>query len=90
VFSRLIFVVLMASTLALAGCGRKGPLEPPPGAPPDEPRKVVKPVAKPQNEDAVISAPQGLFRSTGSSTEPPPEEQKKAKRPNPFILDPLL
>lgn len=89
-FARITFVLLMASTLALAGCGRKGPLEPPPGAPPDEPRKVAKPTPKPRNEDAIVSAPQSLFRNTGSATEPPPEDEKKPKRTNPFVLDPLL
>ena len=36
-------VVLVASVVALGGCGRKGPLEPPPGAPTE---KVAKPDGK--------------------------------------------
>lgn len=30
--SRVAVIVTIASTLVLAGCGRKGPLDPPPGA----------------------------------------------------------
>lgn len=44
-------IALLAAGLAVAGCGRKGPLEPPPGAPTVEvkkpdgstEKKVVKP-----------------------------------------------
>lgn len=68
--------------LGLAGCGRKGPLEPPPGA--------VNAKANPleEKEEADASAPRPLIPSIQ------PVGSKKAKRiqapQQPFILDPLL
>lgn len=79
-----IFVGLVAA-LALAGCGRRGPLEPPPGSPP-EPRATQQPVKPPPP-----GAPAGLFRNTTLKPEEPETRTETApKRSSPFVLDPLL
>jgi len=52
-FSRIAMVGLAAASLGLAGCGRKGPLDPPPGASlvgepqANMPNLMSKPQAKP-------------------------------------------
>ncbi|MEM9206081.1 MAG: lipoprotein [Pseudomonadota bacterium] len=51
---RLVVTVLMCVCLAVAACGRKGPLEPPPGAtkpPPLEENEAVKPGPRASNPD---------------------------------------
>ena len=77
--SRWSVVLLLAATLALAGCGRKGPLELPPTASPES-------VAAAQaNADHEPAPKPSLF---DPNPEPSPAAPKVAKRP--FLLDPLL
>lgn len=86
--TRIGLVALVATTLALAGCGRRGPLEPPPGAPADPPKSTPVP-AKPTGAEK----PAGLFRNTSSKAVDPASgalETKKPRSATPFILDPLL
>jgi predicted small lipoprotein YifL len=74
-------ILLSVAALALGGCGRKGPLDLPPNAPPEA-------VAAAQaNADHQPAAQPGLSDpSYGSSTpSPTPKGPKK-----PFPLDPLL
>jgi predicted small lipoprotein YifL len=67
---------LAALSLALAGCGRRGPLEPPPGSPD----------AKRLEERRAAAESTGNPLQRSGSRRPPP-----ISRPNdPFILDPLL
>src|ERR1700723_281299 len=77
--SRWTVVLRAAAALALAGCGRKGPLELPPSA---SPEAVAAAQAHPDHEPA----PQpSLFRPP---PEPGPVAPKGTKKP--FLLDPLL
>jgi predicted small lipoprotein YifL len=73
-------ILLSAAVLALAGCGRKGPLDLPPHA------AAPPPAATAQGDtEAEQAAKPNLFNSTGTDT---PAAAKGAKRP--FVLDPLL
>ena len=87
--ARIGFVVTLASVVALAGCGRKGPLEPPVGV--VEQKPVAKAVA-PAPADS--TAPGGLFRNTSDKSEDPAVPtatgERKARGSAPFVLDPLL
>ena len=77
--SRWTVVLLAAVALALAGCGRKGPLDLPPTASPES-------VAAAQaNADHEPAPKPSLF---DPNPEPSPAAPKVAKRP--FLLDPLL
>ena len=71
-------IVLSVSALALAGCGRKGPLDLPPTA-------NAAPTAG--DTEAERAAQPSVFNPTYGS-EAGPTAPKGAKRP--FILDPLL
>ena len=76
-------VVLAALVgLALAGCGRRGPLEPPPNS-----RNAV---GLPDEE--VGAAPDSFSQPAGTSPFGQPAKQNRAVQvPNkPFLLDPLL
>jgi predicted small lipoprotein YifL len=70
----LALVLLVGLALAASGCGRRGPLEPPPNA-------SATPV--PQATPTAQSDPGGL---PGSHHKPPPIVVPKT----PFVLDPLL
>jgi predicted small lipoprotein YifL len=78
--SRWAILVVAIATLALAGCGRKGGLDLPPGA------AAVK-----DTEAAQVEAPapvrQDVFNSP-SNVDVPPAAAKGRKKA--FILDPLL
>lgn len=77
------FVIIAAlAALALAGCGRKGPLEPPPGsvnakANPLEEKEITDP-AEPK---PVVPSISPVGSKKGKKIEAPKE---------PFILDPIL
>jgi len=81
----LAVVAAMAALLVLGGCGRKGPLDPPPGA-----SNAVEPQAN-GGLIAPIAAPIGS-RSTpdnpGVDSSGKPIASKGQNRP--FILDPML
>ena len=74
--SRRIFAtgLALATLTALNGCGRKGPLEPPPAA------SVPKPEAKPGDSPAV--APPTVKSTKKRIPIVPPKA--------PFVLDPIL
>jgi predicted small lipoprotein YifL len=76
----LICLTLLA--LALAGCGRAGPLEPPPGTPPGQPTGSVN-SSSTMTGDINSTAPQ-TTGTTGSNANPP------SKGGQPFLLDPLV
>ena len=80
-----IIVVLGAAALALAGCGRKGPLDLPPTA--SSPTAANASAAAPPDTEAEAAARPSLFNpSYGANAAPAtPKGSKK-----PFILDPLL
>jgi predicted small lipoprotein YifL len=77
--SRWTVVLLATVALALAGCGRKGPLDLPPSASPEA-------VAAAQaNADHEPAPKPSLF---DPNPQPAPTAPKVAKRP--FLLDPIL
>lgn len=87
VLARIGFLSLLALTVAVGGCGRRGPLEPPPGTPKQPAAPVVVP------KEPAAGAPGGLFRNTTAKTEdtsanPPVDKQPGDK--SSFFLDPLL
>jgi len=75
--SRWAVILLTAATLALAGCGRKGPLDLPPNAPPE-------PAAAQQQPP---STPGTLFNPSPEQNREPVASKGERKS---FILDPLL
>lgn len=70
-------ICLAALALLLAGCGRRGPLEPPPGAAVANPPPAAV-------QDA--NKPDLAAENAAGATPAPP----RAKAPRPFVLDPLL
>jgi predicted small lipoprotein YifL len=74
-------VVVLAAALALAGCGRKGPLELPPNTPP---QAAAAAQANADHEPA--AAPSVFDPSYGTNAAP--AAPKGAKKP--FLMDPLL
>ena len=81
--SRVTFLLcLTLLALTLAGCGRRGPLEPPPGTDPNQPTAAVDSTSA-MAGDVVVQVPQQQTPPTGSNTNPP------SKGP-PFVLDPLV
>ena len=73
-------ILLSVTALALAGCGRKGPLDLPPTA-----SKASQPGAP--DSEAERAAQPSVF-SSGFGSDGPPEAPKGNKKS--FILDPLL
>jgi predicted small lipoprotein YifL len=82
--ARWAILVLTASTLALAGCGRKGGLDLPPQAA-ARPMGTATPAADP---DAGSAASKGS--SIFAPSNPTEEVQATRGRKKPFLLDPLL
>ena len=80
-----IVLVLVLAGCALAGCGKRGPLEPPPGAPPP-PTATADPRA-----GQIVTTSPSLLRSTSLKPEPVETIKRPEPRaPRPFLLDPLL
>ncbi|MCB1541245.1 MAG: lipoprotein [Rhodoblastus sp.] len=78
--------VCVAAALVLTGCGRRGPLEPPPGSP-SQARASQQ--AEPRSQ--APGAPGGLFRNTGPKAEEPESTTARSpRRSSTFVLDPLL
>ena len=75
-------VLLGASVLALAGCGRKGPLDLPPTA------SSSQPVASVQGDPAADPASKPSVFNPSYGADAPPTAGRGPK--NPFLLDPLL
>ena len=88
--TRIGLVTSLVMALALASCGRRGPLESPPGAAPPPPKPAAQTSAVRPEPDA----PVGLFRNTSNVADTPGGGQatpeKKPQRSTPFVLDPLL
>jgi predicted small lipoprotein YifL len=78
--SRWAVILLATAALALAGCGRKGPLDPPPGA-------SLSAVEQGETDEERAAA-KGTVFDPSYGTNAPPKAAKGAKRS--FILDPLL
>ena len=85
-------VVLLATVLPLAGCGRRGPLEPPPGAADTNAPLTGVPDQNglPRNaETAPIDSAAAPQPSAGAGGETSPTTAP-ARAPKTFPLDPLL
>jgi predicted small lipoprotein YifL len=76
--SKWIVIVLATATLALAGCGRKGPLDLPPNAPPSA--SAADDVERPAAKGSVFDPSYGADAPAAA-----PKGRKKS-----FVLDPLL
>ncbi len=74
------------AALGLCGCGREGPLEPPPGPAPGSPAATSQ-LTLPDGSPAPGS-PQDTALKTGFDAQGNPVATPGPKRP--FILDPLL
>ena len=82
-----VLLVAAALTLTLTACGRRGPLEPPPGVKSGDKNAVEYPEDKQTN--AEIDAQAGTFAS--SVTGKPPKTSRVIKPPKrDFVLDPIL
>ncbi|AWM05206.1 MULTISPECIES: LPS translocon maturation chaperone LptM [Bradyrhizobium] len=77
-------IVLSLTALALAGCGRKGPLDLPPTAS----SASTANVAAPTDTDTAAQKTSSMFNPTSSGADAEPAAAKGRKKP--FILDPLL
>ncbi len=76
-------IVLSLTALALAGCGRKGPLDLPPTAS----NAPTANVAAPTDTETAAQKTSSMFSPTsGADAEPAAAKGRK----KPFILDPLL
>jgi len=88
--------ICLAALLSLQGCGRRGPLEPPPGASPaTAPQAKVDASGLPQNSEIApidsASTPSGPVAATAGGQGQPTSQAPPAKAPpRPFVLDPLL
>jgi predicted small lipoprotein YifL len=88
-------VLLLAAVLSLAGCGRRGPLEPPPGSADTNAPLTGVPdqYGLPKNaetapiDSAAVSQP---ATDAAGKTAPASPAAPPAKAPKPFPLDPLL
>jgi predicted small lipoprotein YifL len=99
----MFFVLVLLGCVALCGCGRRGPLELPSGAPGQPAAENTTTLADKQaaafNETAppgVIQSPNQVVQVNKSSAQlaaQPPERainQPRPAKPSTFLLDPLL
>jgi predicted small lipoprotein YifL len=77
----ILLVLGCATALALSGCGRKGPLEPPPGAVNAKSNPLEEKEIDPEAPKPVIPSIAPVGSKKGKRIEPPKEK---------FILDPIL
>jgi predicted small lipoprotein YifL len=77
---------LTASTLALAGCGRKGGLDLPPQASTTQPMGTAAPVAVDPENNTAANKGSAVF----APANPIDEVQATRGRKKSFLLDPLL
>jgi predicted small lipoprotein YifL len=83
---RLAAFAALGATLALAGCGRKGPLDPPPSAALPPPPSAAQPSL---GENSDPNAP-GFRRAPRATAAAPTATVPSAADPRTFILDPLI
>jgi predicted small lipoprotein YifL len=83
--SRWALLVVAAATLALAGCGRKGGLDLPPGA--AAAQAAQEAVPEYDREPAANKQGGGVFDPSFGANAPPTASRGRKK---PFLLDPLL
>jgi predicted small lipoprotein YifL len=81
-YRRWALIIVGTAALALAGCGRKGPLDLPPTASSQAPAAAV------QNDPAAEQASKPSVFNSSYGADAPPTAAKGPKRP--FVLDPLL
>jgi predicted small lipoprotein YifL len=99
----MFFVLVLLGSVALGGCGRRGPLELPPGAPSQPVAENTTALADKQAAAFGDSAPSGVIQSPNQVVQvdktsaqlaaQPPERAINAPRsskPSTFLLDPLL
>ncbi len=82
-------VFAAAIALSLASCGRRGPLEPPPGAPASN----APLTGTPGEYEAPANPGELAGQNTAAGAGPPPPGAAKPAPPHapkPFVLDPLL
>lgn len=85
-----ILLPLLAATL-LAGCGKRGPLEAPPGYEEMDKAQRERDKRKAFEESArTVKRPVLLRSVTGEPEGAQPDTKPKPLDPRPFVLDPLL
>lgn len=80
-FSRLALIGALAASIGLAACGRKGPLDPPPGA---SLANETQPAAAPVGASDPLVAPIGQTRENTGAPRATPNSNKR------IFLDNLL
>ncbi len=99
----MLAVAVLATTLALAGCGRRGPLELPAGAPPTQAQAAAdqtKQTIALQNQDTpgLLQSPNQFYDQPAAVKQqvfvagPAPRaiNAPPVAKPSKFLLDPLL
>ncbi|WP_158807164.1 lipoprotein [Beijerinckia sp. L45] len=99
----MFFVLVLLGSVALSGCGRRGPLELPPGTPGQPAAENTTTLADKQAAAFNEAAPPGVIQSPNQVVQvdktsaqlaaQPPERAINAPRPakaSTFLLDPLL
>ncbi|MGH6934809.1 MAG: LPS translocon maturation chaperone LptM [Methylocella sp.] len=82
-------VFAVAAALLLTSCGRRGPLELPPGAPASH--APLSGVPGDYEVPATAGGLAGQNTATSSGAQPPAAAKQPPRRgPKPFLLDPLL
>ncbi len=94
-----IVVCIAALGLSLAGCGRKGPLQPPPGVPEDQAAPLINPTTSGTldannslaSKESNSPIPNAGTPQPGDTTAAQPATTKPLVKPKrTFPLDPLL
>jgi predicted small lipoprotein YifL len=99
----MFFVAVLLASTALGGCGRRGPLELPPGAPSQPAAENTTTLADKQAAAFNESAPPGVLQSPNQvvqvdktsaqlAAQPPARaiNAPPVSKPSTFLLDPLL
>lgn len=88
VIVRLAIIGVLAATLGLAGCGRKGPLELPPSAAASQPDAAAKSAQRAAAASAAAANEDDDLTDDAAGFS---RKQKKQRGPKkPFFLDPLI
>ncbi len=83
-FARIAVIGALAAAFALAGCGRKGPLDPPPGAVNPQPLPAAKQNQRGLNPLAARPAREAPAAPAAFDAEGRPLASKGVKRPLPM------